>query len=352
MLTAVYTIFVFCLIIAVHEFGHFAVSKLTGMTVHEFSIGMGPKLFTHHGKKTDYSLRLLPIGGYVKLEGEDEASDDANAFCNKKPWQRLCVLFAGAFMNFVLGFLIFVLIFSCSEGITTNKVGKVVEGSAFDDAGILAGDEIICIESSNGKSSDIHSYNDIQYFMSKNESDSLVVTFRRDGKIFEKTIVPRYDESLKAKIMGFMPLVEKPVFSNVISSSYRQSGFVIKAVLDTFKDLFTGEVSFSNFSGPVGIVNEIGSAAKAGMSVSLLAALLNVLSLAALISINLGVVNLLPLPALDGGRILFIIIELIRRKPIEKEKEGMFHLIGFVLLIILMISITFFDIQKLLVKWR
>lgn len=255
-------------------------------------------------------------------------------------------------MNFVLGFLIFVLIFSCLEGIRTNKVGKVVEGSAFEDAGILAGDEIICIESSNGKSSDIHSYNDIQYFMSKNESDSLVVTFRRDGKIFEKTIVPRYDESLKAKIMGFMPLVEKPVFSNVISSSYRQSGFVIKEVLDTFKDLFTGEVSFSNLSGPVGIVNGIGSAAQAGMSVSLLAALLNVLSLAALISINLGVVNLLPLPALDGGRILFIIIELIRRKPIEKEKEGMFHLIGFVLLIILMISITFFDIQKLLVKWR
>ena len=347
MLTAVYTILVFCLIIAIHEFGHFAVSKLTGMTVHEFSIGMGPKLYTHHGKKTDYSLRLLPIGGYVKLEGEDEASDDVNAFCNKKPWQRLCVLFAGAFMNFVLGFLIFVLIFSCSEGITTNKVGEVVVESAFEDAGILPGDEIVNMEASNGNSADIHCYNDIQYFISKNEIDSLVVTFKRGKEIFKKTIVPRYDESLKGKIMGFVPLTEKPNFGNVISSSYRQSTFVIKVVLDSFKELFTGKMSFSNFSGPVGIVNEIGNAAKAGMSVSFLASLLNVLSLAALISINLGVVNLLPLPALDGGRILFIIIELIRRKPIEKEKEGLFHFIGFVLLIALMISVTFFDIKKL-----
>ncbi len=347
MLTAVYTILVFCLIIAVHEFGHFIVSKLTGMTVHEFSIGMGPKLFTHHGKKTDYSLRLLPIGGYVKLEGEDEASDDINAFCNKKPWQRLCVLFAGAFMNFVLGFLIFVLVFSFSKGITTNKVGEVISGSAFEDAGIKSGDEIIYLESADGNSSDIASYNDIQYFISKNDVSTVKVTIRREDNTFVKTIVPRYDKDLKAKIMGFSPFIEKPRFDNVLSSSYRQSKFVIKLVLDSLKELITGKASFSNFSGPVGIVNEIGNAAKDGMAVSLLAGLMNVLSLAALISINLGVVNLLPLPALDGGRILFIIIELIRRKPIEKEKEGMFHFIGFALLIVLMISITFFDIKRL-----
>ncbi len=346
MLTAIYTILVFCLIIAVHEFGHFAVSKLTGMTVHEFSIGMGPKLITHHGKKTDYSLRLLPIGGYVKLEGEDESSDDENAFCNKKPWQRLCVLFAGAFMNFLLGFIIFIIIFSFSAGITTNVVGNVIADSAFEKAGIVAGDEIVYMAGAS-YSSTIHSYNDINYFMSKNGYESFDVTMIRGEDKFIKTIVPQYDKESQRKIMGFVPHVEKPNFVNVITSSYRQSLFVIKVVIDSFAGLFTGKVSLSNLSGPVGIVNEIGNAAKEGMAQSLLISLLNVLSLAALISINLGVVNLLPLPALDGGRILFIIIELIRKKPIDKEREGMFHFIGFALLILLMVSVTFFDIQRL-----
>ena len=127
MLTALYTVIVFCLIIAVHEFSHFAVAKLVGMTVHEYAIGMGPKILSYQGKNTLYSLRILPIGGYVKLEGEDEESDDANAFCNKKPWQRFCVLFAGAFMNFVLGFVLFLIIFSANGSIATNKVDSIID---------------------------------------------------------------------------------------------------------------------------------------------------------------------------------------------------------------------------------
>ena len=346
MLTAVYTIIVFCLIISVHEFGHFAVSKLTGMTVHEFSIGMGPKLFNHRGKNTDYSLRLLPIGGYVKLEGEDEASDDENAFCNKKPWQRLCVLFAGAFMNFVLGFILFIILFSCSNGITSSKIGEVIKNTPFSENGILAGDEIIRMEGEKYVSN-IHTYNDINYFVSRNGDGACKITFERNGQKFEKVIEPKYIKSENRKLFGFVPKVEKPGFSNVLSSSYHQSLFVIKVVATSFAQLFSGGVSLSDMSGPVGIINEIGNAAKDGMTDGFLMSLLNVLSLAALISINLGVVNLLPLPALDGGRILFILIELIRRKPISKEKEGMFHFVGFVLLIMLMIAITFFDIGRL-----
>ncbi len=346
MLTAIYTILVFCLIIFVHELGHFVVGKLTGMTIHEFSIGMGPKLYTHHGKKTDYSLRLLPIGGYVKLEGEDENSDDVNAFCNKKPWQRLSVLFAGAFMNFVLGFLIFTLLFSLSGGITTNIVGNVIQGSAFDDAKIHSGDKIVRMEGSNYKSN-IHSYNDINYFISRNSDDKAKITFRRGKNEFVKVIEPEYDESLNRKLFGFSPHIEKPNFINVISSSIRQSIFVIKIVINSFVGLFTGEISVSQLSGPVGVVNEIGNAAKEGMAAGFTMSLLNVLSLAALISINLGVVNLLPLPALDGGRILFIIIEIIRRKPIDREREGLFHFIGFALLILLMIFVTFSDVRRL-----
>ena len=346
MLTAIYTILVFCLIIAIHEFGHFAVAKLTGMTVHEFSIGMGPKILSFRTSKTSYSLRLLPIGGFVKLEGEDEKSDDRNAFCNKKPWQRLAVLFAGAFMNFLLGFVIFAILFSIS-GITSNVVGMVIEGSAFEQSGVVSGDKIVCMEGED-YSSKIYSYNDISYFISKNGNNEAKITFERAGKTVTKIIKPAYLSEYEREMFGFQPLRLEPRFWNVMTSSYRESLFVIKVVISTFADLLTGKVSLSNMSGPVGIVNEIGTAAKAGLAYNMLQSLLNVMSLAALISINLGVVNLLPLPALDGGRIMFIIIELIRRKPIDKEKEGIFHFIGFALLIVLMITITFFDIGRLI----
>ena len=347
MLTALYTILVFCLIIAVHEFGHFALAKLTGVTVHEFSIGMGPKLFSFSTCKTAYSLRLLPIGGYVKLEGEDEQSDDVNAFCNKKPWKRLLVLFAGAFMNFLLGFLIFVILFSSAEGISTNIIGNVIENSAFEDANIMPGDKIVRMEGAN-YSSNIGSYNDVSYFIMKNGSTKTKFTFKRDGKYFIKTISPRKMDSYEQKMFGFGPEIEKPNFFNVFSSSFNQSKFVIKVVVSSFADLITGRESFSNMSGPVGIVSEIGSVAKEGMKENFLQGFLNVMSLAALISINLGVVNLLPLPALDGGRILFIIIEIIRRKPVDRDKEGFFHFIGFALLIALIIFITLSDIGKLI----
>lgn len=347
MLTAVYTILVFCLIIAIHEFGHFAAAKLTGMTVHEFSVGMGPKLFSFTTSKTAYSLRALPIGGYVKLEGEDEKSDDINAFCNKSPITRLFVLFSGAFMNFVLGFVLFCVLFFSSEGIATNKVGTIIPDSAFSLSGIEVGDEIIKMEGEN-YSSAIHDYNDVNYFVSKNGMTKTNITIMRNDEVFVVETEPSVIQGQQGKKYGFKPMVIKPNLLNVITASYRQSVFVVKIVISSFADLLTGKISLSNMSGPVGIVNEIGNAAKEGMAYNFIRSLLNVMSLAALISINLGVVNLLPLPALDGGRIFFILIELVRRKPINKEKEGYVHFIGFALLILLMIAITFLDIGKLI----
>lgn len=339
MLTALYTILVFCLIIAIHEFGHFVAAKLSKMTVHEFSIGMGTRLFGFKKNETEYNFRLFPIGGFVKLEGEDEESDDPNAFGNKKPWKRLAVLAAGAFMNFVLGFSIFLIISSFSSGFTSNIVGTVIEGSAFENAGIKPGDMIVRMESGSYKTK-IHDYNDISYFSYKNGSNEAMITFRRDGETFQKRITPTYLESEKRTLFGFSPKVFEPTPSRIIISAYRQSIFVIKVVISSFADMIRGSVSMSDMSGPVGIVSEIGSAAKNGF--------LNVLYLAALISINLGVVNLLPLPALDGGRIIFVLIELLRGKPVDKNKEGMVHLVGFALLLILMVTITYTDIIKLL----
>lgn len=347
MLTALYTVIVFCLIIAIHEFGHFALAKLTGITVHEFSIGMGPRLFSFKTKKTAYSMRIFPIGGYVKLEGEDEDSADVNAFCNKKPWQRFLVLFAGAFMNFILGFCLFIILFSCSDGIATNSVGNVLEGSPFAASSIEKDDIIVRMEGDN-YSSNIKNYNDINYFILKNGDNSARITFKRNGKTFTENITPAIIEGYETKMFGFQPKIVSPNLSNVIVASLRQSRFVIKVVISSFADLLRGRVALSNMSGPVGIVSEIGSAAKEGMERNVLQSILNVMSLAALISINLGVVNLLPLPALDGGRILFVIIESIRKKPVNREKEGVFHFIGFALLLILMAVITFSDIGRLL----
>lgn len=347
MLTTIYTIFAFCLIIALHEFGHFIVAKAVGITVHEFSIGMGPKLISKTAGGTLYSLRILPIGGYVRLEGEDDDSDDENAFCNKKPWQRFLVLFAGAFMNFVLGFLMFVILFSSSSGIATNVVDSVIPDSAFFDAGIKTGDKIVYMQSDNYKSK-IGSYNDIIYYINQSGNVESIITFKRDGKTFKKTIAPKLLNGYEKPILGFVSKKVKPDITNVIPAAYNQSKFVIKAVVESFKDLLVGKVHVSELSGPVGIVNEIDSAAKKGLEVNIWQSILNVMSLVALISINLGVVNLFPLPALDGGRILFLIIEVIRRKPVDRNKEGYFHFVGLVILLLLMLLITYSDIKRLI----
>jgi len=338
MLTALYTILVFCLIIAVHEFGHFVAAKLSGITVHEFSIGMGKRLCGFRKNETDYNLRLFPIGGYVKLEGEDSESEDPNAFGNKSALKRLFVLVSGAFMNFVLGFLIFLILSSFSTGFYSNEIGNVIKGSAFEKAGIYPGDRIISMEGKNSKVK-IHDYNDFSYYSYKNGNGEATVVLERDDEIIKKKVKPVYMESEKRVLFGFSLKVVEPTFSRVIVSAFRQSIFVVKLVIVSFVDMIKGSISVANLSGPVGIVNEIGSAAKSGF--------LDVLYLAALISMNLGVVNLLPLPALDGGRVVFVVLELLRGKPIDRDKEGIVHFIGFALLILLMLVITYSDILKL-----
>ena len=338
MLTAISAIVVFCVIIFIHELGHFLTAKSFGMTVNEFSVGMGPHIGGFKRGGTEYSLRVLPLGGYVKLEGEDGDSEDKNAFCNKPRLTRLVVLAAGAFMNFVLGFLLFAVIMSNAQSFATNKVGTVLEGSAFADAQIQSGDEIISL-TGKSYSTKVRSYNDITYFMYKNGNENAEIVFRRDGAEFGVNISPKYSEENGRYILGFTPMPEGKTFFGVIKYTWYQSLFVIKVVIFSFVDLIKGSVPASDISGPVGIVGEIGNAAKNGI--------LSLINLAALISLNLGVVNLLPIPALDGGRILFVLIEIIRRKPIPADKEAMVHALGFVLLIALMLVITFFDISKL-----
>lgn len=338
MLTAIWAILIFCILIFIHEFGHFAVAKLSGMTVHEFSIGMGPKIIGFNTKNTAYSLRLLPIGGYVKLEGEDGESADANAFCNKSAFKRFAVLFAGAFMNVLLGFVIFTIIFSSVGSVASNTIGSVMPSSAFENAGINEGDKIIRMVGDK-YSSNIHSYRDISTFIAVNGSESAKITFLRDNEKFTKEITPTYNKEEKRALFGFSPAEEKLNFLSSLKHAFWQCVYVIKTVFLSLWWLITGVVPASSVSGPVGIVTEIGTAAREGWR--------TVLNFAGFISVNLGVMNLLPIPALDGGRILFLAIEKIRGKKMNPEKEGFINFVFFAILIAFMLFVTFGDIMKL-----
>ena len=338
MLTALWAILIFCLLIFVHEFGHFIVAKLCKMTVHEFSIGMGPKLFGFGKKSTKYNVRLLPLGGYVALEGEDSKSEDVNAFSNKSIFKRFCVLFAGAFMNIILGFLLFVIVYSNVTGVYSNKVSYIEEKSAFYDAGINKGDIITKIEGDNF-STKVHTLRDVRFFLSINGNDSAKITYIRNGEKKITSVTPRYNNDSQSYVLGFSTEKMPTNFVNVIKLSFWECIFVIKSVFLSLWWLITGVVSPSAMSGPVAIVGEIQNAAKMGWQ--------SVLNLGAFISVNLGVMNLLPIPALDGGRILFLLIEKIRGKKLTGDKEATINFVFFVILISLMILVTFSDISKL-----
>jgi len=333
MVTAFWAIVVFLILIFVHEFGHFIAAKSVGITVHEFALGMGPAIFKKQYKGTEYSIRILPIGGYCKMEGEDETSDDAGAFSNKSALARLFVLVSGAFMNLLLGFIVFIVIMFSTQQIPIPVIDAVVPNSGAEVAGLQSGDKITKVNNTT-----INSYNDLKFQLSRYKSGEISVSYTRDGANNTVSLLPIKSED-GSFIIGLKPQVENLTFLTRIQNAYYQTEFMGKVVLVSLGDLISGKIAFTQMAGPAGIVSEIGSAAKEGSS--------SLLFLVAMITINLGIFNLLPIPALDGGRVFFIIIELIRRKKIPAEKEGFVHLVGFALLILLMIFATSNDIGRI-----
>lgn len=332
-MTVITALVIFGVLIFVHELGHFVTAKLFGVKVHEFSLGMGPAIFKKKKEETDYSIRLLPIGGYVKLEGEDFASDDERAFNKCHPAKRIIILMSGAFMNVLVGFLLFVLLFSLSKEVHVPIVSDLMEGSPAHEAGLMEGDRIYSI---NGRRIHIQSDVTLELYLNGGRKADIVVL--RDGKQIPYSIAPMEDEG--RFIIGFYTQAQKTNLKNVLYNAYYNTFFTVRLVYTSLKMLLTGAASLSDMAGPVGIVGEIGNAVKVGF--------LYVIDFAALIAVNLGVMNLLPLPALDGGRIVFVLIEIIRKKPMKDKVEGYVHLVGLILLFLLMIIITFSDIMKLI----
>ena len=331
MKTALLTILVFGIVIAVHEFGHFIVAKLSGVKVHEFALGMGPKLFQIKKGETEYTLRLLPIGGYVKMEGEDEDSDDERSFGKRSGWIKIAIVAAGAFMNFVLAIIVFT-IYSYNVGVPTTTIDSVITGMPSEKAGILSGDTIISINDEVTKS-----WEDIVNKIDSSKSDQLKIVVIRDDVEKTYNIKPIIEEKENRNMIGIQPAFEKS-FSNAIKGGMNNFKMAVGMMFEFIGQLFKGNVNKDDVSGPIGIVAAVGEASKHGF--------MYVLLFTGLISINLGVFNLLPIPALDGSRIVFLIIELLRGKPVDPNKEGFVHMIGFVALILLMIVVAYNDIIK------
>ncbi|MCR5738143.1 MAG: RIP metalloprotease RseP [Eubacterium sp.] len=432
-ISIVIALIIFSLLVIFHEFGHFIVARKCGVTVNEFSVGMGPRIVSHVAKSgTRYSLKALPFGGSCAMLGEDEDNAEEGSFNSKPLWARMAIVFAGPFFNFILAFLM-ALLFVGFNGTDPAYVVQVKEGSAAEKAGLQKGDRITGF---NGESISIGREIYLEEFINPiGEKDTVQLTVKRNGKTkkftykpdsekkpmlgitysggenpvmiqsvvensamkkagalpgdtivemngeeiktgkqfmetmasyqgkdFETTdfeiVLDRNGKKIPVKVkpevsriydIGFYYNMhgEKQSAAGVVKYSLVETKYVIKVVVKGLKKLVTGQVSADEISGPVGIVDSIGdtytSTKKMGASVTFF----SLLSLAIMLSANLGVMNLLPIPALDGGRLLLYLVELVIRKPIPKDKEGMIHFVGFILLMGLMVFLIFNDVRKI-----
>jgi regulator of sigma E protease len=337
IVTILVAILVFGLLIFVHELGHFLTAKRAGVTVNEFAMGMGPKLLSTTRGETTYSLRLFPIGGFCAMEGENEDSEDTGAFCNAKLYKRILITVAGSCMNLLLGLILLGILSSQQELLGTTKIAQFIEG-AVSNASLQVGDEVVEI---NGRQ--VRNYNDLRYQFSRDWDGVMDMEVIRDGA---SVLLPsvtfgmeEMEDGSKIINLDFWLVGTEPTFFGVVQDALGRMASFVKMVWGSFADLIMGRVSVDQLSGPVGVTTVIGEATSMGWE--------SLLRLVAFITVNLGVFNLMPLPALDGGRLIFLLVELVRRKPVAAKYEGLVHAIGFVLLIGLMVFVTVNDIIKL-----
>lgn len=356
IIPVVVAILVFLLIIMVHELGHFAAAKACGIYVKQFAFGMGPALFRKQGKETEYVVRAFPVGGYCAFETDIEdfneetgeiAEPNPRAFNRKPVWQRMIVLVCGPLMNLILGFIVVVISLCTSEAIASTTVSEFREQSV-SSSQLMVNDEILNIEGLP-----IYSASDITYKMQssdrKNEAGNLVfdITVRRNGetvllKDVEFMTTNRQDGSSGVYFDFLVYRLEKN-FENVVSMGFRESSSKARIILLTIVDIVKGKYGLNDFSGPIGVGSVITEAVKTYT-------FSDIMSVMAFLSINVGIFNLLPIPGLDGARLIFLIIELIRRKPVKPQVEGVIHFVGMAILLLFIIVLSFNDVSKLIAR--
>ncbi|NTW71696.1 MAG: RIP metalloprotease RseP [Eubacteriaceae bacterium] len=326
------SIIIFGFLIIIHELGHFLAARLFGVKVLEFAIGMGPLLFSRQGEETLYSIRMIPLGGFCKMQGEDESDYTEGSYNSKTKLQRIMILASGAIMN-IIGAVVLLTIVFFIIGIPTSVIENVEKGYPAYASGMKPEDKIVSI---NGQ--EINSWEDISGIIDDAKEKKYSVTVLRDEKEVDLSITSKYDETLKRYRVGITPHRDKNVFL-ALTGGVTQSWEYTKLMLASFIQLFTGKVSTNDLMGPIGVVTIVGETVQYGAGA--------VLNLAALISLNLAIFNLLPIPALDGSRIMFVLIEWIKGSPVDPEKEGMVHFIGFALLMALAVFIAYKDILRM-----
>ncbi|MBE6593000.1 MAG: site-2 protease family protein [Ruminococcaceae bacterium] len=334
-------VFVFGILIFIHELGHFFTARRCGVAIKEFAIGMGPTLFSWHSKKyeTKYALRAFPIGGFVSMLGEDEASEDESAFCNKKVWQRMLITAAGPLMNLILGFILMLSVVLIQGPIGSTTVAQFDEGALSAET-LKVGDEILKVDGTRVKSG-----NEVMYEIMNQGFEPIDILVKRDGSeiLVEDVVFPTFEEEgVTFGEMDFKVFPQERTFFNIISQTFTRSISTVKMVVDSLIGLFSGRFGIDAMSGPIGVAEVVGEAAKTSA--------LSFLYIVTVLTVNLGVFNLIPFPALDGGRFLFLIIEAIRRKPISKNVEAYINFAGIVILFGLMIFISFKDVLKLIFR--
>ena len=342
-LSIVLAIIIFSLIVLIHELGHFLLAKKNGITVVEFSLGMGPRIVSTVKGGTRYSWKLLPFGGSCMMLGEDDATEEEGSFASKSVWARISVIAAGPVFNFILAFLLSLFIIG-SIGVDKPVVLGVSEGYPAAEAGIAEGDTILKINGSR-----IRLSREVTNYVTFHQGQEATIQYEHDGEVKEATLEPVQNEEGRY-IFGVSVNAnyrEKANALEILGYSAYEVKYWIQTTVSSLGMLLKGQVGINDMSGPVGVVSIIGetyesSAADGGFYVWL-----NMMNIAILLTANLGVMNLLPLPALDGGRLVFLILEAIRGKRINPEKEGMVHFIGLMALMLLMVIVMFNDVRKL-----
>lgn len=328
----------FLVLIIIHEFGHFIAAKLLGVRVNEFAVGFGPKLFSIKGKETKYAFNLVPLGGYCAMEGEDEASGDSKAFCNKSAWRRFLIVIMGAVFNLLLGLIIVAIILAPSKAFTTTRIAEFSDNAMSQSTGLRVDDKILEVD---GRT--IFTTYDLSYAFTNVENGKIDILVERNGeeKLLEDvTFKTEEAEGISYLSVDFKVYGQKKTVGSYISNTVSTAVSYCAVTWRSFIDLISGKYGLSAVSGPVGVTAAVANVAKEN--------LMGILPIMALITINLGIFNLLPVPALDGGRLMFILFEMIFRKPVPQKYESVIHAVGFVLLLALMILIAAKDILTLI----
>lgn len=339
MKTAILAILLFCIMIFPHELGHFIAARRVGVKVNEFAFGMGPAIWKKQGPETLYSIRLFPVGGFCAMEGEDEDSNEPRAFGNKKPWQKIVVLAAGSFMNIICAIVIMSLVIGIM-GFTTTVVGQVTEDLPAKAAGILEGDKLLKIDDT-----EIEQWTDVSKALQASGGEEVVVTLERDKQVENVSVVPQLTEGVDAQgnpaqgyVLGVTCKISHNPFMAVVDGA-QSTWNMTKMMFSALGQLFTGKAGVDELSGPVGMINMVSQTTEYGFWYYGF--------LTALICVNLAIINLLPLPALDGGRIIFVIYTMITGKTVSEKVEGAIHMVGMVLLLALMVFVTMNDITRI-----